>query len=184
MLPVIGSNTSRHDGYYGMFNAIVPYLQKHRTIHQFPEKEGEETVFQYAFGDTFFGHLKAHPEFKRNFDTFMSYRNTPTPWYETYPADRELSAGLLEQESTSVLLVDIAGGSGHDALAFRKRFPSLPGRCVLEDLPETIQQVDQAERPGIELIPYDFFTSQPIKGLFPVPEVIPEKRILRRARFY
>ncbi|KAF2234935.1 O-methyltransferase family protein [Viridothelium virens] len=154
----------QHDIFYGMFNALVPYLQKHQTIHQFPEKSGEETVFQYAFGNTFFEYIKSNQAWKRNFDNFMSYRHSSTTWYETYPVEKELEIDNLKQDPQSVLLVDVAGGSGHDALTFRERFPGLPGRCILEDLPETLQRVDQIERPGIELVPYDFYTPQPIKG--------------------
>ncbi|KAI9666508.1 MAG: hypothetical protein M1821_004444 [Bathelium mastoideum] len=156
--------TFQHNIFYGMFNSIVPYLQKHQTIHQFPEKPGDESVFQYAFGDTFYDYLKSHSEWKRTFDTFMSLRKEETKWLDIYPFEKELSIDQLDQNPRSVLLVDVAGGSGHDALAFRERAPTLPGRCILEDLPETVQQVDQAERPGVELLPYDFFTPQPIKG--------------------
>ncbi|KAL9090732.1 MAG: hypothetical protein Q9165_005220 [Trypethelium subeluteriae] len=149
--------------------------QKHQTIHQFPEKSGEETVFQYAFGNTFFEHIKSNLDWKRNFDTFMSYRQSSTKWYETYPVEKELKSSSLKQDPQSVLLVDVAGGSGHDALAFRERFLTLPGRCILEDLPETLQQVNQLERPGIEMVPYDFFTPQPIKGLSPDSQAVLEK---------
>ena len=147
-----------------MFSAIVPYLQKHGTIHQFPEKPGEENLFQYAFGDSIWSYLKSHQDWKRNFDAFMSYRHIPNPWYETYPVDKELSKSSLKDSPDSVLIVDVAGGVGHDIRAFREQYPMIPGRRILEDLPETLQKVSPDALPGIEIVPYDFYTAQPIKG--------------------
>ncbi|KAI9708035.1 MAG: hypothetical protein M1820_004239 [Bogoriella megaspora] len=136
------------DMFYPMFSSLVPYWQKHGTIHQFPEKPGEEYLFQHTFGDTIWGHLQSHPDWKRNFDTFMAYRAVTVPWYKRYPVTEELIGKNLKDDPQSVLLVDVAGGSGHDIRAFRENYPTIPGRCILEDLPETIQRVDAAALSG------------------------------------
>jgi len=62
-----------------------------------------------------------------------------------------------------VLLVDVAGGRGHDIQAFKKAFPNKKGRLVLEDLPAVIDDISELDE-GIERVKYDFFTPQPIKG--------------------
>ena len=65
----------------------------------------------------------------------------------------------------AVLLVDVGGGSGHDIELFQKRHPGLPGRLVLQDLPTVIEAYKGTRSAGIEVMGYDFFTPQPIKGV-------------------
>ena len=88
-------------------------------------------------------------------------------WFEIYPVAKELelSKSTLKTGKDDVLFVDVAGGRGHDVAKFRKTFPDLPGRCILQDLPETIAQVKKSPPEGVELMDYDFFTPQPIKGV-------------------
>lgn len=83
------------------------------------------------------------------------------PWYTIYPFAEELGA-LCTSDPTRVSLVDVGGNRGADILEFHKTYPDFPGRLVLQDLPETIAQVDQSAMEGIELQAYDFFTPQPI----------------------
>ena len=61
------------------------------------------------------------------------------------------------------LLVGIGGGLGHDISAPRARYPDLPGCLILQDLPRVIDQIKELG-PGIEVMGYDFFTPQPVKG--------------------
>ena len=63
-----------------------------------------------------------------------------------------------------MFLVDVAGGKGHDVSSLRARFPNLPGRLVLQDLPRTLE--DLTPRDGIEIMPHNVFTEQPIKGRY------------------
>lgn len=69
----------------------------------------------------------------------------------------------IRLDSVTPVLVDIGGGKGHNVMEFKKKFPSLPGRLVVQDLPNTIQRVTSTHQ-GIEFLPHDFFTPQPIKG--------------------
>lgn len=52
---------------------------------------------------------------------------------------------------------------GHDLEAFRMKHQDTEGRLVLQDLPETIQQVGQLHS-RIEKRSYNFFLPQPIIG--------------------
>lgn len=45
----------------------------------------------------------------------------------------------------------------------RERHNDLPGRLILQDLPETINSIEKA-LPGIEPMIYDFFGPQPVIG--------------------
>lgn len=84
------------------------------------------------------------------------------PWYEIYPiAER---ASKSQSDSDGVLVVDVGGGQGSDALAFRRAHTDLCGRIIVQDLPETIAGCDDTSLNGVELQAYDFFTPQPVKG--------------------
>ncbi|KAI1195961.1 S-adenosyl-L-methionine-dependent methyltransferase [Nemania serpens] len=67
------------------------------------------------------------------------------------------------------LLVDVGGGVGHQCLAFRLRYPTIPGRVILQDLDNVIALAESSPLPGfrdsdIEVQVHDFFTPQPVKG--------------------
>ena len=81
-------------------------------------------------------------------------------WMDFYPVERQLGDGSL-QDRQAVMFVDIGGGMGHEAIAFLKRFPNLPGRVVLQDLPAVVAQVDLD---GVEVMAHDFFEPQPLHG--------------------
>lgn len=65
-----------------------------------------------------------------------------------------------------VLLVDIGGSIGHDLLEFRRKWPDVRGRLVLQDRPEIIEKAKTMNLgPRIEPTVHDFFTEQPVKGI-------------------
>ncbi|OKL57997.1 hypothetical protein UA08_06502 [Talaromyces atroroseus] len=154
-------------------------------IHQFPTKD-QKGPFEFTFGAPIFDFLEANKEYKVVFDNLMSGRRegTEVKWFHTYPVASELASIRSNSQSETarshnevesngdpdpVLLVDIAGGRGHDIYAFATEFPDLPGRLILEDLPSTFANVDSARldmlrSAGIEMLQYDFFTPQPIHG--------------------
>ena len=78
-----------------------------------------------------------------------------------FPVEEKLRDSELNE--LSALLVDVGGGLGHDAEAFRNNFPHLPGRIIVQDLPGSIEQAAPTGR-GIETMAHDFFTPQPIQG--------------------
>ena len=85
------------------------------------------------------------------------------PWFHIYPFGDELGQACSSGPD-DVLLVDVGGNRGADILEFRQAHPNLPGRLILQELPETIAAVDEASMADIELQSYDFFTPQPVKG--------------------
>jgi ubiquinone/menaquinone biosynthesis C-methylase UbiE len=67
----------------------------------------------------------------------------------------------------TTIFVDVGGGAGHQAINFKQKFPELPGRVIVQDLPYSIVMVgDESRATGVEYIIYNFFRSQPIKGGF------------------
>lgn len=62
------------------------------------------------------------------------------------------------------VFVDIGGGTGQQCIALKDRFPGLPGKVILQDLPLVVAAAVIPE--GVEAMAYDFFTLQPVKGEF------------------
>lgn len=79
-----------------------------------------------------------------------------------YPVHKRLVLGA-ETDPGTVFLVDIGGSIGHDLVEFHEKHPEVPGRLVLQDLPDVIKGIGELNS-RIERMPYDFLTEQPIKG--------------------
>ena len=83
-------------------------------------------------------------------------------WPDIYPVESQIK-GTLKGTKDEILWVDIGGNQGHDLKMFRELHPNIPGRLVLMDLPAAIEN-NESDMTGIEMVAYDFFTPQPIKG--------------------
>lgn len=113
-----------------------------------------------------FEHIQTHPENGPAFNNHMAgYLLGRPPWMEDdfYPAKERLIKGFDAENKDAVMFVDIAGGFGHYTEQFRSKFPDVPGRLIVQDLPVVIDQV-QGLHPRIEKMGYDFLTEQPVKG--------------------
>lgn len=112
-----------------------------------PEHNKEMNVMQYLF---------SHPPVLAEFNAYMQHqRLTTSIWLDAYPMD--VSASF---EDTA--FVDIGGGVGHMCVALKKRFPMLPGRVVLQDLPQTINNLPGGQ--PFDPMAHDYFKEQPVKG--------------------
>ncbi|CAI7655469.1 unnamed protein product [Penicillium glandicola] len=144
--------------------AIPAFLKKNN--YQNPTSS-TDTAFHmgHATDLGFFEHLQQDPLMARQFNNHMSvYAEGQVRWMEPgfYPVQEQLVDGITIGED-DVLLVDIGGSFGHDLSYFRRKWPGLPGRLVLQDLPEVLVSVENLH-PSIEVIGHDFFTEQPVKG--------------------
>lgn len=119
--------------------------------------------FQYAKGTKlhFFDYLATKPKLLQAFNTMMksSSRRPGLQWFEYFPVETKLGV----ESSSAPLLVDVAGGLGHDLIAFKQKFPNMPGKFVLQDLSMVIENAKDLPQ-GIEAMSHDFFAPQPVKG--------------------
>ncbi|KAI9681050.1 MAG: hypothetical protein M1822_007124 [Bathelium mastoideum] len=69
-------------------------------------------------------------------------------------------AQCKDWEGQTPLFVDIGGGIGSQCVEFKNVTPNIPGRVILQDLPQTLAQSPQHE--GVEKMTHDFFTPQPV----------------------
>ncbi|ETS84536.1 hypothetical protein PFICI_02561 [Pestalotiopsis fici W106-1] len=118
------------------------------------------TPFKWANGEELWTFLGSHPQRAQNMVKGMKSLSTGTLAGTAYPFGEEL--GKLDVQDGDVAIVDIAGGQGHVMEEVRKLNPQLKGRFIVQDLPSTFEAVPRPP-PGVEFMPYDMFTSQPIK---------------------
>lgn len=127
--------------------------------------DSTDTPFQMAFGTklNYFEYLVQDGKKFKDFDAIMTLnRNSKPHWVEYFPVqERIIDEYLHNTKEGDVFMVDVGGGLGHDLEYFKKKFPYV-GSLVLQDLPHTLSSVSLSE--GIEIMPYDFFTPQPVKG--------------------
>jgi hypothetical protein len=77
-------------------------------------------------------------------------------------------AEKAKESPDRVLFVDVGGGKGQAIKAIHKENPGIDlTRCVLEDRPEVIaevQKLDSPELKGTKTIVHNFWNEQPVKG--------------------
>ena len=102
-----------------------------------------------------------HPDRFAAFNLWMSAgREGKQIFLDVYPFEKDLCHDLTPE---TPLFVDVGGGIGQQCVALKQRFPNAPGRVILQEMPQTLEQAIKAE--GVELMAYDFWTPQPIKGI-------------------
>ena len=63
-------------------------------------------------------------------------------WIDVFPPDHLLQD---TRESEEPVLVDVGGGAGTDAIEFRRRFPRIRGRVILQELPSVIEMAKESK---------------------------------------
>lgn len=107
-----------------------------------------------------FLYLQTQPKLVKYFGDFMVGQRGETPgWLSVYPIEEETK----DWDPEKPVFVDIGGGFGHQCKDLKTKYPDLPGKVILQDLPH---QIDNAVAPAkdVELMVHDFFAPQPVKG--------------------
>lgn len=151
-----------------IFDVGMPTLAKVPEFlrrHDFQNPEGTTTgALQFAedTDESTWTWLSKDPKKFNDCHTFMEGdRGSRPSWLEWFPVEERLLAGAHPDAET--LMVDVAGGRGHDLAEFLARFPDVSGRLVLEDLPDVLEE-SRTDTKRIEKIPFDLFKPQPIHG--------------------
>lgn len=123
--------------------------------------DGKATVFQPAYNtdlDTYTW-FEQHPENRAALIKYMAMeQKVRGGWLNEYPIE-STSQGWDPKEP---VFVDVGGNIGVYCAMFKKRFPEVPGRTILQDLPSTLAHA--LPTPGVEALGHDFFEPQPVKG--------------------
>ena len=140
------------------------------TAYQNP-MDASHTALQRAFkspGIHMFGLMQKQPGVFKAFNTYMSVQREGRPNFaDFFPVERQLIDGLSGAPN-AVLFVDVGGGQGQEIVELRRKLPTLPGRTILQDLPEIIQATPKSK--DMEATEHNFFEPQPIRGKYILPE--------------
>lgn len=138
----------------------------------------DASPMRWATGQSQFEWLEERPGQQARFNALMaSRREGQARWFDIYPVERLLRSipsfgdGAAKKDG-NVFMVDIGGNEGHDLLWFLERYPYFQGRLILQDLPTVVARNEiQLERKGVEVMGYNFFEQQPVKGMYihPLP---------------
>ncbi|KAF2728963.1 S-adenosyl-L-methionine-dependent methyltransferase [Polyplosphaeria fusca] len=107
--------------------------------------------------------MMANPEAYEQFNVYMAGRTEKQViWIDRYPVLDDTDPDTMSPERA--LLVDVGGGTGHQARNFRAKYPNIPGHVINQDQPFSVDQAKKLPSSGIEHMAHDFFTPQPIKA--------------------
>lgn len=117
---------------------------------------------QWAVGQSQFEWLSLRKHHQALFSSYMASRREGKPaWFDVYPVESLIRHANF-RAATDVFLVDVGGNHGHDLVKFRAKYPSTPGRLVLQDLSTVLASGPPME--GIEVMGYSFLDPQPVTG--------------------
>ncbi|KAF4633291.1 hypothetical protein G7Y89_g4833 [Cudoniella acicularis] len=140
------------------YQVLPTFLKK--TTYRNPTNE-MHTAFQDAWKTSLhaFAWFADHPEHLAPFNDYMALRRQPDlSWLTVYPVKEETKGWDPERP----VYVNVGGGVGHQCAQFKEKYPDVPGRVILQDLPHSIAEA--LPTPGVENVVHDFFEPQPIKG--------------------
>jgi hypothetical protein len=144
--PIIG--LQKHLRKYGNQSLLKTYTDTpHSTYYGLP-------------GHNFWEVLNTEPERLRTFMANMEMWAAMHPVVALFPFGSALQQG---NSPSRVLAVDVGGGRGSAMLELRKNCPHLQGELILQDRPDVLDHISEAELPGVTKMTHDFFTPQPVQ---------------------
>lgn len=159
---------NRFDGGMETMAKILTFLAE--TGYKNPNNQADGPL-QYRYdaqGQDLFQILFARPNLLSAFSAFFEGgRGSRPDWVDWFPVQQK----LLDDPDRPIaedgpLYVDIAGGRGHDLLAFKQKFAGYPGKHYLYDLPHIAEDrtLDLGDR--VERVGFNFFQDQVVPGMF------------------
>ena len=115
-------------------------------------------------------HVKLDPVYFADWNAAMNAQGLATSFaISIFPFHSELSK--LETTEETVLVVDVGGGLGHATTQIETLIGGVKGRAVLQDRKEVLEDIKEDLGAGIEKMPHDFFTPNPVKGTSKLKEM-------------
>jgi len=135
--------------------------------YKLPQTDATDLAVQYAWGDKgkgLFEILGGRPAIAGGFRQLMSTWGTSGSFlYDYYPVEERLIKGY-DSSISDVMFVDLGGNWGNKVIAVKDRFPHMPGRLIVQDLPYSIESAPKTDK--AELTVHDFFQPQPVKRMY------------------
>lgn len=134
------------------------YLKQTEYAHPSDSYNG---IFQYTkgFKGTLYDYQATHAREAESFNQAMGGIMTQEPsWLLLYPHETLVESAAND----SPILVDVAGGIGHDLEKFRIQHPNVADRLFLQDRSDVVASSKCPD--PVHKVAYDIFTPQPIRG--------------------
>jgi demethylsterigmatocystin 6-O-methyltransferase len=157
--PDVAGSVDHVTDFHALTAQVLPrYLREHNYQNM---SDPKDLPFHKALNTDLapFEYMKQNPAQMKSMGHAMRVERLNT-WVDSYPVEDE--ARNFRATDDTALLVDIGGGFGQQAVAFKTKFDSLQGRIVVQDIASTLAHAPAAE--GLEFQEHDFFKPQPIKG--------------------
>ena len=135
-----------------------------KEIHFKLPELSDDTAFHRAYnkpaGTSHWEILSSTPHVNA-FGTYMGqFSQGRKEWFDFYPIEERLASGA-DSSPDAIMMVDVGGSLGHQAIRLKEKFPHLPGRFVVQDLAHALPT---EASPGVEFQAHDFTTPQPLKS--------------------
>jgi len=127
--------------------------------------DSTKTAFNRAYQTKLpaFAWIISQPEKLGNFRQYMTVQHSGMPdWLSVFPVETECARWNKDKSNDATLLVDVGGSLGHQCIAFREKYPNIPGKIVLQDLPQMLEDLPLST--VFEKMPHNFWEIQPVKG--------------------
>lgn len=153
--------------------SLIQFTQMLRAVSGLPDyfddkgyknpDDAYDGPFQYSRATKLhlFEYLASKPKLQQAYSNTMKMTSPRRglEWLDIFPVEIKLHV----ESSSDPLLIDIGGGLGHDLIAFKQKYPTIPGQLILQDLSFVIDLVKDLPS-GIDAMEHDFFAPQPVKG--------------------
>jgi hypothetical protein len=134
-------------------------------------------------GKNFYECLLEWPERLQRFNIAMTTQEAALPVLGMFPF-ATLPASIDTSDPERAFIVDVAGGRGQSLLQITREIEESGvtgiGRAILEDRERVLDAIPADALPGVEKVPIDFFTPQPIKSNCPLNSSWQYTHICRR----
>ena len=161
------------EGGEGLMKDIYLASTIHHTFPEYFESIGhsnplgkDKSAWYHLYQQHFFDYVFApgHEKIAEAFHAHMKFKSFGLKWFQFPGIMQDIFGSEQNLSLDQALIVDVGGSTGHALIEFASSNPGMPGRKILQDLPQTIESIDRKglSSLGIESMSHDFFTEQPI----------------------
>jgi hypothetical protein len=148
----------------GPFLKLPEYFRTHKQEDLYDLKKSPYAWAVGLEGKEYYEAISSDPKKLHNFNFTMATSENVTPILGMFPWATMKEE--VEADPSRAFAVDIGGGRGQLLKAIQKEAPNGFGaKMILQDRPDVLAPLTEEDIPGIEKMPHDFFTPQPIKSM-------------------
>ena len=150
----------------GPFYKLPEYFRTHKQEDLYDLKKSPYAWAVGLEGKEYYEAISSDLRVLHNFNFTMASSENVTPILGMFPWASMKEE--VEADPSRAFVVDIGGGRGQLLKGIQREAPNGFGaKMILQDRPDVLAPLTEEDIPGIEKMPYDFFTPQPVKSMDP-----------------